>query len=806
MALKVQSSFSAGELDPALHERTNFDKYQSGLKTGRGPIVGKTGRLISRMGRANFVTAKLQNRKVKYYSPPNSGYVIEFGHQYTRVYDFNALDIGGDAGHALTEADLPNVHFVTCGSFVFIFCDGKTTLLLDYLNVAFVTTIFDAFPSSTIYVSNSAGGTGYDVDYYATMICNGQECLGTITATGKLPIAVTETNDIVFKTPSGVYDVTEMRVYRRPRSGGAFGYIGSSTSQSTGGGFTSFTFSDKGQVADYTHLPPAADTSGSSINQLSKTGAIYQQRLLITEGSIAFANPEAIHASRPGVNPNSLKSLPNFYRDYPINAASALTFKAGTSGRAKVLRMVDNDGLVVFTTIGVFLNNGELSPTNLGLSRKGNWVVDETVTPLCVPGGVIFVDISTNTIRQLSWSTEAASYSGDELTSFSSHLFIGKRILSMAFHQGEVPCLFTVFDDGTFASFTYEPLQQMRAWTRHDSSDVVVEDVVETGYPNKTFFVVEKNGYRYLELTVPRYISGATLESDPEAYMGHSIAAMDGMLSFRTLLNDSLVGTDVFTIAPVVADDWTGVLRITTGASNVFPSPGVGDVGSIYRFFDSDGSAIDLEVVGNVGPRDITVQPDSEFPSSYATTARLYKTASSMSGLSHLEGEYPAVMVDGGVLCSPNNDIEKYESLQVVGGVLTLPDGVRGAIVHVGRPITSDIETLDIDTVEQRPVLLESKTVNKVYIKTYNSRGLYVGNKFPADNKVDGMQDLEEFEVNYEDENPIIANTFQKPTTRRYEVSLPGDWSRQGRVCLRQVDPVHFEILSIIPDLEDERR
>ena len=61
-------------------------------------------------------------------------------------------------------------------------------------------------------------------------------------------------------------------------------------------------------------------------------------------------------------------------------------------------------------------------------------------------------------------------YTG-EVSVFSEHLFRDKLIKSWAFEDGSVPLLWVVFNDGTYATFTYERDQQMRAWTRHDSGN-----------------------------------------------------------------------------------------------------------------------------------------------------------------------------------------------------------------------------------------------------------------------------------------------------------------------------------------------
>lgn len=818
MAYKVQASFASGELDPALHERTTLQKYDSGLKTARNTIIGKTGRVLSRQGRKYLLATKLASRTVRIYGIPGTSIFIEFGHLYVRAYNVDTGTLIGEDTHSYTEAYLESCHFdstiqkqfnyltgdTDTTYVVFVFCDTKNMLAIGIqtpstVDVKEAADVFSTGASAPTPISNTVSGTGYDVEYYVTSVIDNIEFHNgstTSTSAPKLPISSGEKNTIVVDCgPYGV-NFTELRVYRRPKQAGAYGYIGSTSYKVNSAGLARFTFDDVGQEADYTHVPPTlTDTMrqygfGGPEDFFPTTGIVYQQRLL-------FAQDSNIEASRIG-------AMWDFHRDYPLNSSCAQSLQVASTGATRVLRMVESDGLVAFSTVGVHFLRGGLSPTNLALQKRGSWVIDERVPPLGIPGGVLFVDKATNTVRNLTWSEEAGSFKASELSIFSNHLFQGNRIVSWAFHDGETPLLYVVFDDGTFASFTYEQDQEMRAWTRHDS-EYLIEYVASSGVKGKTLFVINKNGTRYVEVTVPRYVSASDLSDNPEADKGVEIAYMDGIVSYSSLLNDSLVGADVFTILPIAPGEWDGILEISH-TSSLFVDPGSGTVGTIYRVFDEDGSSIDLEIVSRTSNNIVRVQPSCEFPQTLSLTARLYKTATTVSGLSHLEDEEVSVIVDGYVVASPNNDIENYPTVTVSGGSITLPSDLRGAIIHVGRPITGDVETLDIDTVEQRPTFIESKTVNKVYVKTHKSRGLYIGNKFPDDDKVNRMFDIDTMDVDYEDDDEIIGNRYDPPKTKRIEATIPGDWRSNGRVCLRQVDPLHFEILSIIPDLEDQRR
>jgi len=729
-------------------------------------VVGKTGRLISRPGRKHVVKCKENDREVLVYCPPSADCVVEFGHQYIRVYSIADNpgvafgDLINEDSHAFTESDLPDIRFsVVNSNQLWIFKNNSVPIVYQYfatLASAGWIAAADLFAvPSTFYnnlqiptngtVTATGAPTGYYVDYKITMVVYGQESEGVVipgASTYRLPLAAGQSNKIQVRVRTGTstHYVDEIRVYRRPQNAGAYGYIGSSTYIYASGN-TLAEFDDVGQEADYSHQPPTPVedfakrsfyTATDPRYYKSRTGIEYQQRLLLPYGG-------ELAASRTGYRNN-------FYRDYPLSTDSSLKFKAG-SGSATILQMIDSDGLVVFTTKGVYLNIGALSPTNLSLDRKGNWVIDDAIPPLAVPGGVLFVDVTTNVIRHLMWSQEASSYAGEELSIYSNHLFTDRRIVSWGFHEGDLPVLFAVFDDGEYAAFTYERQHQMRAWTRADSQ-VAVEHVAGSSISDTTVFVVEKDGERYIEVTVPRYVAAADYVTNPEADKGESIAAMDSMVSWSSLMNDSLVGADVFDVYPTVEDEWDGLLTLTCGTSGIFTLAGRGAVGTVFRWFHPvDGSSIDLEVTQRDSNNQVIVRPSAEWPVEYEDSFRLYLTKSNFTGLTHLEGEDVAIIVDGYVVASPNNDIENYPVVTVSGGAIDLPGDLKGAIVHIGRPYTADVETLDIDTVEQRPVLIESQTVNKLYVKTYNARGLYVGNSFPADDKVAVMVDIETIPV-----------------------------------------------------------
>lgn len=840
MALKPQLSFSSGELDPILHDRVTLERFQNGLHTARNTMIGKSGTIKSRFGKFHFAKAKFDNTNLRIYSPPNSNVLFEFGidygtgASYGRLYDHagNILvtDLFAISAIEFTEANLKQLHFVTSGEKIYVFkCKERTTTRKLMFTARFVApydvildNILFTIPAAPLSLAGTLTATGYNIDYAFTSVIKGEESLALISlnssTTAKKPIAVGENNILIVTlftsaTPALVTaylaTVNELRIYQRPTEGSAFGFLGRTTNIYIDGTSVKAKFTDIGANADFSNgmQTPVGNESSLGINNPGlygiNTGAVYQQRLLL--GNFLDYNKESILSSRPGFQYN-------FYRDFPYSANSALNFKAGTSGNAEVLRMIESDGLVVFTTAGVFASVGILSPDNISLQKRGNWVIDEDIPPLVIPGGLFFVDKTTSTVRQLVYSQELGGYDSVDQSIFSDHLFKVKTIKSWCFQQGTLPLIIVTFSDGTFATFTYSFEHQMKAWTRHNSV-YPVEQVEGTSVADLSFFVTNKNGIRYIEGTVPRSIPSSVYAANPEANLLAYCAFMDALKIKVDLRNDSLVGADVFLLTPVTPGVWTGSLTLTCGTSALFPNTAdLGAVGSIFRFFHPiTKNKIDLTVTSRNSTSSVVVTPSEEFPSTYASGFRMYLTHLVVTGLNHLEGETVSIISDGDVVSSPynNNANDTFSVLSVASNQVTLPE--RSAITIVGRPIPADIKTLNVSTVEQSPTTLESLTVNKLYVRVHESRGLFVDNIFPEEkiNEVDGtsvadMQSLDEYYV--PSVTPIIGNRSKPLMSKRIEVTIPGSWDSNGQISIRQVDPLHFEILSIMADVEILRR
>ena len=162
-----------------------------------------------------------------------------------------------------------------------------------------------------------------------------------------------------------------------------------------------------------------------------------------------------------------------------------------------------------------------------------------------------------------------------------------------------------------------------------------------------------------------------------------------------------------------------------------------------------------------------------------------------VTGLWHLEGEDVSVFADGFVVASPNN--ASIGVLTVANGTIIL-DRPYG-LIHVGLPITADLETLDIDSTASEPLIDKHKNISRVYMTVEESRGVWAGGSPPSDDDTDPLEGLNELKIR-DDE------TYDDPVTLATDVvsiDIQPEWNSNGRVFIRQVDPVPLSILSIAP-------
>lgn len=624
------------------------------------------------------------------------------------------------------------------------------------------------------------GGAGSTAFWVATAVDGetGEESLQSVATSGASiptagsPITVTIAGVIAAPPFGGITSApVTYNIYRLLN--GIYGYVGSCQKTALA------TFLDVGVTPDITNTPPnARNPFGSSQN--------YPSAVTYHQGRIIYGNtnnlPETVFTSKVGL-------YNNFTISTPLVDNDAVTFTMANRQVNAIQHLMEMGKLLIFTTAGEWavLGNaaGALTPSDVNPSQYSQNGSSD-VPPLVASESALYVQARGNIVRDLAFDFETDGYKGNDLTIFSAHLFDGFTIRDWAFQKIPHSIIWAVRDDGALLGLTYLREQQMVAWHRHDFQGDEVEQVcvIPDGVEDSVYLVIKRtvnsHTQRYIEKITTRAI-----DDIEDAIFMDATKSYDGTntVSTRTMtLSGGTTWAYDETITITFLDGLGGGYFLT------------GDVGNVIELTGSDGEIIRFTLETYTGGATFTGKPNRTVPASLRSiaTSSWIKKVSVIGGLWHLEGREVSVFADGFVVANPNNAANKT-TVTITKGVATLdkPYGV----IHVGLPILADIETLDIDQPQGETLADRKKLITKVTTFVQNTRGLWSGAHPPTDDDTDPLEGLDELKIR-EDEN------YDDPVslaTDAVDIQISGDWNSNGRVFLRQVDPLPLTVLSVAP-------
>jgi hypothetical protein len=639
----------------------------------------------------------------------------------------------------------------------------------------------------SLSTSGGAAKAGSEPDnYYAVTSFDeetGEESLSTnVSQRTTVPSA---TNPISF-TWGAVSGISYFNIYKAIGPGGAFGFVGR--------GDSNRQFDDIGLSPDYDlGFPLAYDPTLGSNNKPSAV-TYFQQRLFLAGSN---NNPSKIFGSRIGL-------YHNFTNAFPLNDDCALSFTLDGKKVNRIKHLLDVGKLFLMTSGGWHVCEGNeagvLVPSSINPRQRGYYGVGD-LAPLPVGSdAILYIQSRGGIVRDINPET----YQDVERTILSSHLFDGYTIIDWAYQEIPHSIVWAVRVDGVLLGLTYLKDQDIYAWHRHDT-DGTIENVCcvpgdSTG--DAVYLVVKRtiNGAtkRYIERMNSRIIlTDTTLRGTDNRLVGSvedDLSLMDSALSYNgwnaTGASMTLSG----------GTDWvyTETLTLTCSTSQ-FASTDVGNkiilkYGDEVVRFTIDAYSSATVVTGRVdrtvpsSMRNVAIVASATLESGWADAV------DEISGLWHLEGKDVSVFADGLVVGSPNNP-SVATTYTVTNGAIALDDCY--AVVHVGLPFVSDLETLDLDTDKGQRDPSKKKMVSQVMMHVQDTRGVFVAGSFPDDDAVTNMRELQPRASGEAYEVPELLQG-------RQTINIKPEWNSNGRICVRQVDPTPVTILSVTPILGGE--
>lgn len=153
--------------------------------------------------------------------------------------------------------------------------------------------------------------------------------------------------------------------------------------------------------------------------------------------------------------------------------------------------------------------------------------------------------------------------------------------------------------------------------------------------------------------------------------------------------------------------------------------------------------------------------------------------ATTLSGLSHLEGMTVGVLADGSV----------HPDCVVENGSITLNHSA--SLVRVGLRYESELKTLRLSA-QDGSIFGKKTLLRSVRILTRDTRGLWAGNDW---------EHL--FEVKQRSNEPYGSPIALK--SGWFDLGIAASWTKEAQLCIRQRDPLPATILSVMPDAEVTR-
>ncbi|WPO53987.1 hypothetical protein SH589_06680 [Klebsiella aerogenes] len=813
----IQPSFSGGEIAPSLYGRIDMAKYQVALRKCDNFIVRQYGGVENRPGTQFIAAAKYPDRKcrlIPFQFSTVQTYALEFGHNYMRVIKDGGLVLTtGDVIYELAtpyaDSDVFGLKFTQSADVMTIVHPSyppKELRRYAHDNWQIVDVETKNGPFEDINVDESvtvyASGTTGTITLTASSAIFGSEQVGKLfyleqPAVDSVPVWETS------KT-TAIDDIrrADSNYYRANTAGKTGTLRPSHTEGMAWDGWGGTGDDDTGVQWEYLHsgfgiaritavagdgLSATADVisripenavgsdkasykwaryAWNSVNGYPATVVYYQQRLYFAASS---AYPQTIWASRTG-------DYKDFGKSNPVQDDDRIVYTYAGRQVNEIRHLIDVGSLVVLTSGGEFVATGDqnkvLTPSSFSLSSQGSNGSSD-VPPIAVSNIALFIQEKGSVVRDLAYSFDVDGFQGNDLTILANHLFQKRSIVDWSFCIVPFSSAFCVRDDGKLLVLTYLRDQQVFAWSPQSSAGKYESTCgIGEGSEDAIYFVVNRtiNGQvvRYIER-----LSSRQFTNDLDAFF------VDSGLSYDGRNTDGRTAT-----ISGGSGNWSYQVpyTLTMSGGSYFSS---GDVGAQIQFpytgtdpVDGTDVAMQLrcDIVSVESGNSVTITANRDIPAVLQNTATTNWTMArqTFSGLEHLEGQTVNILSDASV------EPQKV----VTGGAVTLEK--PGGVVHIGLPINAQFETLDININGQETLLDKKQLINTVTLVVNSSRGIWAST--PGGQWYEYPQ--REFEF-YDD--PV------EDATGKVEVKLDSIWEKNGRLKIRQTDPLPLSVLAVIP-------
>lgn len=563
---------------------------------------------------------------------------------------------------------------------------------------------------------------------------------------------------------------------------GLYGFIGET-------GETTFT--DNNFDPDTTQTPPQEQDLFLNAGDWPAAVGFYQQRKFLG-GSLNL--PQTWFASQPGDYNNYTGSTPTQDDDY-IEA----TLASGQVNQIKHFLPFQSQIAILTTGQEWAINSGDntaFTPFTADATAGTNWGTSEH-RPFSLGNQIVFVTQDNRTVRTFIYDFFTNNYKSQDLSLTSEHLFRYYEVQDWALARTPYSSMVLTRTDGDAAMLVYNPDENVTGWTHWDTQGYfesvgVVRVCLELNTPlpdDGIYFTVNRQvaipndptiyAVKYIERLHDRRYQDVRDSFFVDAGVSYDLpleitnilpATIVGLPANVLLVTCPEHGLSVEEVVDFANIEWA---EITDSLGNVSQPAQLNDTKYIVSYVqDADNFCIRPLAVGDVS-NSIT---SASFPGyrPYARNGAARLNVFKVNGLDHLNGLFVSCLADGFPI----------RGLVVTNGTITLP-GLASRI-HVGLSMRSDVQTLPIDPIPGvQTVSGQLKRLNKIRYRVWDSREMLVGPTFTS--------------LVQTKPTPYVTPSSELYTGDR-EIIVPGQWSSDGSICFRMLDPLPWSILAVFPD------
>jgi len=767
------TSFVSGEFSAKLDGRTDFEKYNSGVKTLENFLVHPQGAATRRVGTqyiASVKTASLKTRLIPFEFNTEQTYVIEAGNTYFRFYKDKGQILDSGSAYEISTpyltAELFELKFAQSADVMYITHPNHEVMKLSrtghtawtLTEVAFTDGPYLATNSTATTLTPASAGVATGVNITASAITgiNGGAGWKT-TDVGRIISFNSGKAKITARTNTTVVVCTITTAFTNTNATAAF---------------------QLGAFSDTTGHPSCV--------------SFFEQRLVF---AATKDEPQTLYFSKSG-------DYENMTAGTDADSAMIYTIASNEVNVIRYLKAVRT--LIVGTTGGEYTVSADgtdaaVTPTNVTIKRQSSFG-SANVDAQPAGNAILFLQRAKRKIRELQYNFDQDGYVAPDLTILNDTV-TKTGINETAYQQEPDSILWCVRDDGVLAALTYQRSENVVAWSRHilggrfGEATITVSDYANIATGTK--LTLTKSDGTTVTFTCQGAGSSPTPETNKFFHNESNNTTADNIYTAINLHGDFTVSNPAANVVTITetAHSATGLLKIVSSDTVRLTTTDEGEAvvesaASIAGTLNEDELWVIVKrTVNGSTARYIESFSDFDFDETTSTSFKFLdshlsysgSSTSTLSGLAHLEGQTVSILGDGAT----------HDDKIVASGAISLDRAVTSACV--GLAYNSVLQTMRLEGgagqyegTSQGKI----KRISKVVLRLFETVGVKVG---PSLSKLETIP--------FRTTSSLLSTPVDTLLAGDKEIEFDGDYESDGFIVIKQDQPLPCSILAIYPTL-----